>query len=115
MKTVIGLVAFFFATSASGQEPGVVIQDCDDCPRMVVIPAGDFVMGTPVGAYEVNEESGEGPPIRVSIRSAFAIGETEVTIGQFRAFVDATGYDAGVGCNVIQGGNTEDSKASWQK
>ena len=115
MKTIIGLVALITAASASAQEPGTVIQDCDDCPRVVVIPAGGFVMGTPVGAYEVNEESGEGPPIRISIRSAFAIGETEVTIGQFRAFVDATGYDAGSGCNVINDSNTEDLDASWQK
>ena len=78
------LIAFlFFPFAAFAQEPGDIIQDCDDCPRMVVIGAGSFQMGTPTGAYEVNVESGEGPPIRIAITKSYAIGETEVTIGHY--------------------------------
>ncbi|MDG2320414.1 MAG: SUMF1/EgtB/PvdO family nonheme iron enzyme [Rhodospirillaceae bacterium] len=105
------------STSVFAQEPGDVIQDCDDCPRMVVVPAGSFVMGTAKGAYEVNVESGEGPPIRITIDQPYAIGETEVTIGHYRAFVEASGYDVGAGCHVILpgGGGTDDAEASWEK
>lgn len=115
MKVLIGLFSVLMTTVAVAQTPGDVIQDCDDCPRVVVIPADKFTMGTPVGAYEVNEESGEGPPIRIAIAHSYAIGETEVTIGQFEAFVDATGYDAGTGCDVIRDGGYEDPDASWRK
>jgi formylglycine-generating enzyme required for sulfatase activity len=34
----------------------------------------------------------ESPAHRVRLSAAFAIGSTEVTVGQFRAFVEATGY-----------------------
>ncbi len=104
-----------FPLTAFAQTPGDVIQDCDDCPRMVVINAGSFEMGTPTGAYEVNVESGEGPPIQITIRKAYAIGETEVTIGHYRAFVEATGFKTGPGCQVFLpgGGGTTDPDANW--
>ncbi len=114
MKTLLGLILVLGAVNAVAQTPGDVIQDCEDCPRVVVIPTGTFTMGTLVGAYEVNEESGEGPPIRITISNAYAIGETEVTIGQFKAFVKATGYNAGAGCDVIKDGGFEDPKATWR-
>lgn len=59
-------------------------------PSMVVIPPGQFIMGsapTEEGRYE-----DEGPQHQVQIEKSFALGRTEVTVGQFRAFVDATGY-----------------------
>ena len=109
------LLLFLFVAFA--QTPGDIIQDCDDCPRMVVIGAGSFEMGTPTGAYEVNVESGEGPPIQITIRRPFAIGETEVTIGHYRAFVEASGFQVGTGCSVILpgGGGTKDPDANWEK
>lgn len=115
MRTMIGLIAAVVATSVSAQMPGEILQDCEDCPRVVIIPAGKFTMGTPVGAYEVDEESGEGPPIRITITKPYAIGETEVTIRQFKAFVKATGYDAGTGCDVIRDGGFKDPEANWRK
>ncbi|MEQ8734337.1 MAG: formylglycine-generating enzyme family protein [Rhodospirillaceae bacterium] len=117
MKYAYGLAVFLLSLSAQAQDAGAVLQDCEDCPRVVVIPAGQFEMGTPVGAYEVNVESGEGPPITITVPQAYAIGETEVTIGQFEAFVKATGYEAGKGCQVIGdgGGSIDDPEASWRK
>lgn len=54
-----------------------VFKDCADCPEMVVIPAGSFMMGS-------NELPEETPIHPVSIRS-FALGKYEVTQGQWRA------------------------------
>lgn len=34
------------ALAASGRGPGRVFRDCSDCPEMVVIPAGNFTMGS---------------------------------------------------------------------
>src|SRR5215510_11945817 len=33
--------------AASATAPGSVFRDCPDCPEMVVVPAGSFMMGSP--------------------------------------------------------------------
>ena len=35
------------ANQPQAVNPGAVFKDCDDCPEMVVIPAGGFLMGSP--------------------------------------------------------------------
>ena len=70
--------------------PGTVFQDCSDCPRMVVIPAGEFAMGSP--ATEAGRGVDEGPQRQVSIAQAFALGRSEVTVAEFRRFADESGY-----------------------
>lgn len=70
--------------------PGSVFQDCADCPRMVVIPAGEFTMGSP--ASEAERGVDEGPQRRVSIAQPFALGRSEVTVAEFRRFADESGY-----------------------
>jgi len=52
-----------------------VLKDCAECPEMVVIPAGSFVMGS-------DKNNDEKPPHTVTIRS-HAIGKTEVTQQQW--------------------------------
>lgn len=62
-------------------------------PDMVTIPAGKFFMG------EQSNESGkdEVPVHPVSIKS-FKLAKTEITVGQYRQFVLATGYVGGSSC-----------------
>lgn len=59
-------------------------------PEMVVIPAGNFMQGSPDG--EKDRKSNEGPQRRVTFARPFTLARTELTIDQFRAFVNATGY-----------------------
>jgi formylglycine-generating enzyme required for sulfatase activity len=33
-------------TTAARDEPNESFRDCDDCPEMVVIPAGEFLLGS---------------------------------------------------------------------
>lgn len=70
--------------------PGTVFQDCADCPRMVVIPAGEFTMGSP--ASEAGRGLDEGPQHAVAIAQPFALGRSEVTVAEFRRFADESGY-----------------------
>jgi len=73
--------------------PGVVFNDCDECPEMVVIPAGSFLMGSPpdpeqdpfsnAKPVKIGEDN-EKPQHRVTIQS-FAIGKYEVTQEQWHA------------------------------
>ena len=69
-------------------------RDCDQCPEMLAVPGGSFVMGAPGG------EPGrpEGPPREVRVERDFALGKYEVTNAQFEAFVAATGYQVEKGC-----------------
>jgi formylglycine-generating enzyme required for sulfatase activity len=57
--------------------------------EFVRVPAGEFIMGSVDGA---NDDLREQPPHRVRIERPFDLGRTEVTVGQFRAFVEATGH-----------------------
>jgi formylglycine-generating enzyme required for sulfatase activity len=65
-------------------------KDCPDCPDMVVIPAGSFMMGS-------DNWRSQQPRHDVTVNS-FAIGKFLVTHAQFEAFVDETGYQA-KGCS----------------
>lgn len=96
----LGLLAGCAATS--GDDPamaGRTFRDCADCPEMVVVPPGRFMMGFDGG----EPERYEGPVREVAIARPFAAGRTEVTVAQFRKFVAATGYRAARGCYAWDG------------
>ena len=84
------------ATDASvGKKAGDTFQDCADCQKMVVIPAGRFQMGsTPEerareGVPAVFADH-EGPVRDITIALPFAMATTETTRGAFARFVKAT-------------------------
>lgn len=59
---------------------GQTFTDCADCPEMMVVRAGSFLMGSPTGEGEANEK-----PQRLVSLPPFAIGKYEVTQGQWKA------------------------------
>jgi tetratricopeptide (TPR) repeat protein len=61
---------------------GKVFADCPGCPKMVVIPAGSFDMGTKSGGYD-----DEIPLHRVTFQHTFAMGRTEVTQGLWKSIM----------------------------
>ena len=75
---------------------GEPFKDCSDCPEMVVVPSGSFMMGSPKS--EAGRGPSEEPRHKVNIARPFAVGRFEVTRGQFEAFVKATGYRVGKEC-----------------
>jgi formylglycine-generating enzyme required for sulfatase activity len=100
---------------------GAAFSDCADCPEMVMIPAGRFVMGTAPG-----EEEREALPMEFRHRSEprrevavgrFAAGRFEVTRAQYRVFTEATGRSSGGdgGCFVWAGSAFQwDAGRSWR-
>ncbi len=61
-----------------------VLRDCPACPEMVVIPAGEFMMGS---EFAESGHPDEKPRHKVVIAKAFALSRTEVTFDQWAACV----------------------------
>jgi formylglycine-generating enzyme required for sulfatase activity len=78
-----------------GAQAGATFKDCDDCPELIIVPAGQFTMGSPDA--EPGRLDIEGPQRPVQIKSNFAVGRYAITRDQFETFVKATGrlYDDG--------------------
>jgi formylglycine-generating enzyme required for sulfatase activity len=70
-----------------------------DCPEMVVIPAGEFMMGSP--ATEKGRRDNEQPQHKVTIAKPFAVSKFDVTFNDWDACVSVGGcphaLDAGYG------------------
>lgn len=72
--------------------------------KFVLVPAGEFLMGSdePPGMLSMDypqyerrrilELGDEAPVHRVRITQAFYLSQYEVTVGQFRQFIEASGY-----------------------
>lgn len=70
--------------STFGESDGIWTgRDCQDCPEMVVVPAGSYQMGW------------EGAKHQVTIRMPFAVGKYEVTFAQWDACVRGRGCPQG--------------------
>jgi len=108
LLAIAGMIGTSSAAGADGgpQTPAVrTIVDCIGCPDMVVIPAGTATLGS---TPEERARAGivpvfgnrEGPTYRATFARPYAIGRTEITRGQYRAFVDATRRPDPAGCGV---------------
>lgn len=108
--------------TGTAAKPVQTFRDCPDCPEMVVIQAGRFMMGSRkmklvpqdnedmLGfALKLVDQDYESPLHRVNVK-AFAMGKYEVTMGQFAAFINETGYDAGSDCYKGDG----KAKGNWR-
>ncbi len=83
------------AAQERGLKASDTFRECENCPEMVVVPAGAFTMGSP--ETEQGRWNDEGPQHVVTLGKAFAVGKWHVTVDQFAAFVQETGY-AGTKC-----------------
>jgi formylglycine-generating enzyme required for sulfatase activity len=97
MRATLILLSLLAALPAAAQPRS--FRDCADCPQMVAIPPGAFLMGV-TAEEEVREglpgriSGWSSPPMRVELRG-FAMGRSHVTRGEFAAFVAATGHATG--------------------
>ena len=64
-------------------------RDCPECPEMVVVPGGSYMMGSP--GDEAVRSADEGPQHRVTIPRPIAVGKYEVTFAEWDACVAAGG------------------------
>ena len=116
VKPVVGIYP-------GGSKPGTVFRDCIDCPEMVVVPPGEFMMGGTLAEHDwftkkydgdqkhVNREK---PRHKVTFKKKFAVGKFEVTRGQYSIFVSATGRSEGDGCDIFVDQNVRNPSGSWR-
>jgi len=99
-------------SSGGTMRAGRTFRDCPDCPEMVVIPPGTFMMGSTTAERQWAVSNGgkeqyfsdESPQHLVTIEHQFAVGKYEVTRGEYAVFARDTGRDAGEWCQVLSGG-----------
>ncbi|MFO0987052.1 MAG: bifunctional serine/threonine-protein kinase/formylglycine-generating enzyme family protein [Alphaproteobacteria bacterium] len=93
------------------------IRDCADCPELVEIPPGlPFTMGAP--ASEEGSYPKERPQHAVEIAYPFLLGRYEVTVRQYRAFLQKSGRTHDTPCatfNPAAGVYEIDGGANWMK
>src|SRR5205807_1066072 len=65
-------------------------KDCPECPEMVVVPAGEFMMGSPASELE---RFGDEVQVPATIARPLAVGKFAVTFDEWDACV------ADGGCN----------------
>ena len=127
------------ATACWAEElrPAQTFRDCPQCPEMIVIPSGSFLMGSSaadqvrdipfrpadnilirllpwVGLPDLRGfPNGEIPQHRVTIEYKIAVGKYLVTVSQFLFFISETGYSPRGDCVVSRGTKTY-SGGSWR-
>lgn len=83
-------------------------RDCRDCPKMVIVRAGEFLMGSP--SSEKGRDADESPQHRVKLARPFGVARYKVTRAQYAVFVEATARPDGEGCWVWNS-----RKRRWQQ
>ncbi len=95
MRRLVAVVALFLvlfgATHTAVVAAPDTFKDCDVCPEMVVIPAGNFLMGSP--SNEEGRYDREGPQYQVTIGQPFAVGKYEIMFREWDACVADGGCD----------------------
>ena len=127
--TVIGTIREVYgrATKSVGETahaaaaPGSTLRECPECPEMVVIPAGRFMMGSSAAEKSWAASHGttlgsvadEAPRHEASVPS-FSMGKYDVTRGEYAAFVRETKRPTRKGCGADSYSWQERPELTWQ-
>lgn len=119
MKAIITVLVVTLGETAVAASPqsaltaGETFRDCPECPEMVVLPAGNFLMGSSaadaerdVAAVTLPFVAGsvrgmlaeEQPQHPVHIGRSFAMGKYPITHGEFATFIHEAGYSPATDC-----------------
>lgn len=81
------------------------LMDGDEGPELVPLPTGSFLMGSPVD--ESGRDNNEGPQLSAALDKPFAIMKYEVTLAEYRRFVEATARRSEGDCYSAAGADGE--------
>jgi formylglycine-generating enzyme required for sulfatase activity len=86
MLLALAMAVFTLPAAAAGQgkapKAGDKIKDCRNCPELVVLPAGSFLMGSPPDEADRRDNEAQR---RVTFARPFAMAATPVTWDQWEA------------------------------
>jgi formylglycine-generating enzyme required for sulfatase activity len=112
---LVACLALAPAAVAQLATPAGAARDCEQCPELALVPPGQFTLGSPPDAAELDARSGESPAVTLSFTRPFMVARREVTVGEFRRFVEATGAEPAPGCLVWLGGQwVRERDRSWR-
>ena len=80
------------STLEAGAHSGTVFCDLENSPEMVLIPNGEFMMGSLSNEEGRYSDGREDPQRQIKIQQLFAVSCYPITVDQFSAFVAATGH-----------------------
>ncbi|NQZ80926.1 MAG: SUMF1/EgtB/PvdO family nonheme iron enzyme [Colwellia sp.] len=100
---------------ANGEKIQDILPDDQLGPELIGIPAGNFQIGDLKGAGLRNEK----PARSEQILKAFAIGQNQITVGDFKRFIKETNYvteaESEEGCAAFTNGTPQfDSVLNWR-
>jgi formylglycine-generating enzyme required for sulfatase activity len=108
MRRLILLTLTVFAPGAFAQQaapaPPPASRDCPACPELALAPPGRFLMGSAPDAVELDATTGESPAAAVSFARPFYVSRREITVGEFRRYIEATHAEPAAGCRIWLGG-----------
>ena len=85
------LMAFYQNEPSSKLNDGSLIQDCADCPELIVVPAGSTVIGAALD--DKLASNAERPAVTRRFWPGFAIGRDSVSEKSFATFLSETGLN----------------------
>lgn len=107
MKLIRSIMPILISTASLQVMAGKSIEPTPIEPIMVTIPSGNFEMGT-------TQRQSAQPVHTVNIKE-FSMGKYEVTVKEFRQFIEATNYPAPTECrHELDGWFKLASKGNWQ-
>jgi formylglycine-generating enzyme required for sulfatase activity len=78
--------------------------ECAACPELAQVPPGQFLLGSAPDAAELDPHTGESPAVALAFTRPFLISKREITVSEFRRFVEATGAEPAPGGRIWLGG-----------
>jgi len=86
-----------------GLRPKDIFKECENCPEMVVVPAGEVMMGSNTSDIDSGlAAANEGAQHRAVVKQPIAVGRFEITRDQYAAFVKSSGYRASDRCYTFE-------------
>jgi formylglycine-generating enzyme required for sulfatase activity/class 3 adenylate cyclase len=87
VAVAVGTAAWFLLNQSAivrPLKPGDTFSDCKNCPTMIVVPSGTFLMGS---SMKEDQSAFELPTHEVRLSKSFAVGKFEVTNNQYADFL----------------------------
>ena len=105
--------------SRVSEAPGFKFQECPECPEMIVVPPGHFIVGRKAITHFQEPVSGIGATIsehEVTIDRPFAVAVYDVTRDEYAEFVRDSGRTIPEGCYTWAGFEwINDKERDWRR